>query len=129
MGIEDKIPLEFASSLTIKSFIKKSKINDESYYLAICLCGQNLVLTLTEIKNQSVRACGNCSFDGETEFAANEFVSYINPSGCLPYGQDVIVIKKTGGSAKNPDYLIEYQGKVFQVSASQLLPRFHKITI
>lgn len=115
-------------NLIIKEFIKKSGINGDVYYLATCDCGQNLVITLSNILNGLVKSCTKCDFKGKTNYQENEVASYVNPIGAIPFGYDVIVLKKAGGNIKNPEYVVECGGRIHVVRASHLYPNEQEIS-
>lgn len=115
-------------NLIIKEFIKESLITNDVYYLATCDCGQNLVITLSDIERGLVNSCIKCDFRGKTNYRENEVASYVNPIGSIPFGYDVIVLKRAGGNIKNPEYVVECFGRIHVVQASHLYPNEKKIS-
>ena len=114
-------------NLTIREFIKESGINSDAYYLATCNCGQNVVITFSDIQSGLVQSSFKCDFTGKTDYWENEIASYVCPIGAIPFGYDVIVLKRAGGNIKNTEYVVECFGKIHVVRASHLYPNEKEI--
>lgn len=87
------------------------------FFFCKCKCGQNLIVFQSEAETK--QSCQKCALSQKKRFKARQVVRYITAFSNIPFGTQMIIEGQiTGG--KNPQYLCEYKGKLYNCFASDL---------
>ena len=95
--------------------------NGDQVAFCRCDCGQTVLVCAVDIKTAGKTSCRNCAFSGKKDYQQNEIVRFVTAETVIPFGADVIISSKVT-EENNPQFVVEYKGKLILVRASDLEP-------